>query len=126
MKPCTDCNDSTRHQCCSCQGQGQIPDPEDLYEQSPSSYYPPGYEGPAHPHNNVRKIKIGWRCIDCGAIARGVNDLIGKDGCKATVTPCPHCGYAPVCSFDCSGVLTALCSTPDVYVSGGGLPGGNA
>lgn len=92
-------------------------------EQSMRQLYPSWYNGPPDPHVSITHLRgpngefvDRWRCSYCG-MEGSYTELFMKGGCTYKHEPCKHCGHAPVCAADCTGIGAAL-SREDVYVAG--------
>lgn len=94
---------------CNCP---KVPWHEDI-----KKHYPEWYSGPPNPHVSIVNLGDGrWRCSDCGQEG-SVEEMMMRPGCTFDHKPCKHCGCAPVCASDCSGI-GAILNDPDVYVAG--------
>ncbi len=86
-------------------------------------FYPDWYDGPPDPHVSIIHLRNDdggfidrWRCAKCDKEGTAI-ELSMKGGCIYQHKPCKHCGCAPVCASDCSGIGEVL-GSPDVYVAG--------
>lgn len=57
-----------------------------------------------------------WRCDYCGLT--GLMGEVRAVACAYVYPPCKHCGQAPECAIDCSGIAAAL-NAPGVHIIGG-------